>query len=279
MANTDIIWLTGAKGFLGSALAPRLEKAGYTVAATDEELSVCEPERLEAFAQEVQPATIINCAGIRRDATGLSNRIKAYEVNALGARNVALAANSIGATIVQISSDDVYALRQAEPVNEFDNPHPDTPYGKSKRAGEMMVRDTTPDHIIIRSSWVYHQRGGQLFDILSAAKAGKKYQARTDQFASPTSVSLYTKFLLKAIERKATGTFHIAGKGSASRYEFASAVLDALGYDPESILVPTKDAKTAENLVLESLMLEMFGAELPTWQDDLQAYLREAGLL
>ena len=78
---------------------------------TDEELSVCEPERLEAFAEEVQPGIIINCAGIRRDATGLSNRVKAYEVNALGARNVALVANTVGATVVQVSSDDVYRRR------------------------------------------------------------------------------------------------------------------------------------------------------------------------
>lgn len=279
MSDAHTIWVTGAKGFIGSVICARLEKAGYHVIGTDTELSVCEPEKLEIFAREIQPGTIINCAGIRRDATGLSNRIKAYEVNALGARNMAIVANTVGATIVQVSSDDVYDLSQADPVNEFDNPHPTTPYGKSKRAGEMQVRDITPDHIIIRSSWIYHANGGQLQKILEAAKAGEKYEARTDQIAAPTSISLYVEFMLKAIERKATGTFHIASKGSASRFDFARKVLQLTGYNPSDILVPTRDPKTAENLVLESLMLEIFGADLPTWEEDLESYLKEVGLI
>lgn len=278
MSDRNIIWVTGAQGFVGSVICARLERAGYTVVGTDAELSVSEPERLEAFAEEVQPGVIINCAGIRRDATGLSNRVKAYEVNALGARNVALAANTIDATIVQVSSDDVYASNLTEPVNEFDNPHPNTPYGKSKRAGEMMVRNTTPDHIIIRSSWLYHAQGGRLRDILNAAQAGEEYIARTDQFAAPTSIALYVDFMVKAIERQATGTFHIASKGRVSRYDFAAKALELTGYDPARVLVPHEDARTAENVVLESLMLEMFGAELPTWEEDLERYLTEVGL-
>lgn len=279
MSENKVVWVTGNKGFVGSVISDRLEKAGYIVVGTDEELSVCEPERLEAFAEEVQPRAIINCAGIRRDATGFNNRVKAYEVNALGARNVALVANTVGATVVQISSDDVYSSRLSEPVNEFDNPHPDTPYGKSKRAGEMMVRNTTPEHIIIRSSWLYHAYSGRFKDILDAAVAGRKYEARVDQFAAPTSMATYVRFMVKAIERKATGTFHIASKGCASRYDFAAKILELAGYDPGTVLVPKTDPKTAENVVLESLMLEMVGADVPTWEEDLEAYMREVNLL
>lgn len=279
MSDNNIVWVTGDKGFVGSVICNRMEKAGYTVVGTDEELSVCEPERLEAFVEEVQPGIVINCAGIRRDATGLSNRVKAYEVNALGARNVALAANTIGATIVQVSSDDVYSSQLNEPVNEFDNPHPNTPYGKSKRAGEMMVRNTTPDHIIIRSSWLYHAYSGRFKDILDAAEAGEKYEARIDQFAAPTSMKTYVEFMIKALERKATGTFHIVSRGRASRYDFAAKILELAGYDPDKVLVPTSDPKTAENVVLESLMLEMVGVDMPSWEDDLAAYMREVGLL
>lgn len=279
MSDNNIVWVTGDQGFVGSVIGHRMTKAGFTVIGTDEELSVCEPERLEAFAEEVQPDIIINCAGIRRDATGLNNRVKAYEVNALGARNVALVANTVGATVVQVSSDDVYSSQLNEPVNEFDNPHPDTPYGKSKRAGEMMVRNTTPDHIIIRSSWLYHAYSGRFKDILDAAIAGKKYEARVDQFAAPTSMATYVEFMIKALEQKATGTFHIVSKGRASRYDFAAKILELAGYDPGTVLVPKTDPKTAENVVLESLMLEMVGVEMPTWEEDLEAYMREVDLL
>lgn len=279
MDYKETIWVTGCRGFLGREIVKRLEATyNCTVVGTDKELMVTDPDRIDAFVQELRPDVIINCAGISRSVTGLSNRIHAYEVNALGARNVALAANNVGALMVQISTDDVFPVRMAEPANEFDTPHPETPYGKSKRAGEVMVRDTTPNHLIIRSSWVYSIDGGQVKDALDAAAAGKTIAARTDQIASPTSISTYVDFLIKAINRKATGVLHVTSRGMASRYEFLSKVLTTCGYDANAILVPEADLVTAEQVELESLMLEMFGAELPTWQDDVEAYFKEVGL-
>jgi dTDP-4-dehydrorhamnose reductase len=279
MTSKGIVWVTGCRGFLGGEMVERFERAGYNVVGTDAELSVCEPERLEAFAEEVQPSIVVNCAGIRREATTLSTRVKAYEVNALGARNVALAANTVGATIVQVSSDDVYSAKLDEPVNEFDSPEPDTPYGKSKRAGEMMVRNTTNDHVIVRSSWLYHASSGRMKAILDAAREGGTIEVRTDQFAAPTSVSLYADLIFRALDKGATGTFHIVSRGRASRYDFAAKILEYAGYDPEKVLVPVEDPRTAENIVLESMLLDIAGIELPTWEDDLKAYMEEQGLL
>ena len=278
MSENKTIWVTGAKGFIGSEVVRRLEANGYIVAATDSELSVCELERLEAFANEVRPDVIINCAGIPRAVTGVGNRIKAYEVNALGARNVAVVANGVGALMVQISTDDVYPVRMAEAANEFDTPHPETPYGKSKRAGEVMVRDVAPEHLIIRSSWVYGTEGGLVKRALDAAAGGKTFPARTDQYASPTSIATYVNFMIKAIESKATGVLHIADRGVVNRYDFLSRVLTACGYEANRILVPEADLVTAEQVLLESLMLEMFGAELPTWEEDVDSYFKEVGL-
>ncbi|MCI2241222.1 SDR family oxidoreductase [Adlercreutzia faecimuris] len=273
MGSQEVIWVTGAEGFLGGAVSEHLREAGWKVVGTDAELSVSDPERLERFAGEVMPAAVVNCAGIRRDATTLSTRIKAYEVNALGARNVAVAANAVGALMVQVSSDDVYAAVVPEPVNEFDNPHPTTPYGKSKRAGEMMVRNTTDDHLIVRSSWLYRADSGRFKDILDAAREGRTYAARTDQVASPTSVDFYCKFLEKALEKRLTGTFHVANTGSTSRYGFAAKILELAGYDPSAVLVAEEDPRTAEHLVLESLLLEMSGVDIPAWDDELARYM------
>lgn len=276
---TKKIWVTGAAGYMGKEFVTRLTAMGYDVVGTDKEVTVCDPDRVKAYAGATQPNVIINCAGIPRSMTGISNRIKAYEVNALGARNVALAAQAVGAKVVQISTDDVFPSRMREAVNEFDNPHPESPYGKSKRAGETMVRDTTPDHLIIRSSWVYATEGGILMDVIKAFKSGKPYEARTDQYASPTSISMYTDFMVKAIENNATGVLHIAGRGCTNRYGFAAKAMELCGYEPTKYLVPTTDLVTAETIELESLMLAMFGAELPTWEDGLKAYLTEVGLM
>lgn len=280
MDYKEKIWVTGCNGFLGTEITRRLkEDYNCVVVGTDEELTVTDPERLEAFAQEFRPDVVINCAAIsRKNVKGISNRVHAYEVNALGARNVALAANSVDAFLVQVSTDDVWPSRMAEPANEFDTPHPSTPYGKSKLAGEGMVRDTMPNHLIIRSSWVYSDKGGQAADALAAARAGEKYEARTDQFASPTSINTYMNVLIKAINRKVTGVIHVTSQGLASRYDFLTRVLSTCGFDPTQTLVPKSDLVTAEQVQMESMVLEIVGAELPTWEDDVDAYFKEVGL-
>ncbi len=278
MNEAKTVWVTGAQGYLGSEISKRLEDKGYDVVGTDVELSVCEPERLEAFAHEIRPDVIINCAGISRDATSINGRVKAYEINALGARNVAVVANGVDALMVQISTDDVFPIRMPEPANEFDTPCPGTAYGKSKLAGEDMVRNIAPEHLIIRTSWLYSVNGGQVKEALDAATAGKTIMARTDQYASPTSISMYVNFLARAIEGHITGVVHITGRGVVSRYTFLSKVLEICGYDPGKVLLPETDLVTAEQVLLESLMLEMGGVELPDWEDDLQSYLEEVGL-
>lgn len=279
MSNGKVVWVTGNEGFVGTVVTKGLEQAGYEVVGTDAELSVTEPERLEAFAEEVLPSIIVNCAGIRRDAATLDTKAKAYEVNALGARNMAVVANTIGATIVQVSTDDVYDLSRDELVNEFDQPYPNTSYGKSKLAGETMVRATTSDHLIVRTSWLYQAESGRFAEAMEAAKAGSTYEARTDQFAAPTSVGFYMYYLLKMLERGAKGTYHITPKGKASRYDFAYKILELAGYDPTAVLVPTTDPATEENIVLESMMLEIAGADLPSWDKSLRKYMSLKGLL
>lgn len=279
MSETKTIWVTGSKGFIGGELTRRLLKYGYRVVGTDTELSVVEPERLQAFAIELQPDVVINAAGISRSATGINNRIKAYETNAIGAMNVAIAANTVGAHMVQISTDDVYPQRMSEPANEFDTPHPETPYGKSKRAGEVMVRDSAPENsLIIRSSWVYSIHGGLVKEAYNCIQSGKPFEARTDQYSSPTSIATYTSFLVKAIEKRATGVLHIASRGVTNRYDFLSKVASVCGYEPHKVLTPKSDLVTSEQVLLESLMLEMFGAELPTWEEDVENYFRELNL-
>ncbi len=279
MSNGKVVWVAGNEGFVGTVVTKGLEQAGYAVVGTDAELSVTEPERLEAFAEEVQPSIIVNCAGIRRDATTLDTKAKAYEVNALGARNMAVVANTVGATIVQVSTDDVYDLSRDELANEFDQPHPNTPYGKSKLAGETMVRATTSDHLIVRTSWLYQAESGRFGKVMEAAKSGGTYEARTDQFAAPTSVGFYMYYLLKMLERGAKGTYHITPQGKASRYDFAYKILELAGYDPDAVLVPVADPATEENLVLESMMLEIAGADLPPWDKSLRKYMSLKGLL
>lgn len=279
MGSKKTLWITGAQGFVGAELCRYFRTWGYNVIGTDQEVSVCRVDELVSFASRVKPQVIINCAGIRRDEADLCNRIKAYDVNALGARNLAVVASQCNALLVQVSSDDVYATTLAHGVDELDTPHPDTPYGKSKRAGETMVRTITDNHIIIRSSWLYSASGRTLKDILQAAVAGETLGLRTDHIAAPMSFLTYACTLRNMIEHRWRGTYHVATSGSVSRYGFAACVLKFAGFDPACVLKPLSDATTAQYLVLKSVRLREQGLELPSWNDDLKAYLQSQHLL
>lgn len=272
------VWVTGCKGHVGSEVASRLVDYGYHVVGTDTEVPITDSERLYAFVQAMHPQVIINAAGIPRYATELNTRVKAYETNAMGAGNIAVAANSVGAKLIQISTDDVFPIRVHEPMNEFDSPAPFNAYGKSKRAGEAMVRDTMENFLIVRSSWIYGTHLGILQDVLNAVKTGEKYQGRTDQISSPTSIATYVRFIHEAIQHDGKGVLHIASRGSVSRYDFAVKALQLCGYNPADYVEPAADLVTSEQIVLESMVIEMLGHELPTWDQDLEAYLKEVGL-
>lgn len=279
MGNKKTIWITGAKGFVGSELCAYFGTQGYDVVGTDQEVSVCRIDDVSNFAKRIKPAVIINCAGVRRDKADLANRIKAYDVNALGARNLALVAVKSGALIVQVSSDDVYSSTLNHSVDELDTPYPDTPYGKSKRAGETMVRTITDKHLIIRSSWLYGAAARMLQEVLVAAESGKTIGMRTDHIAAPTSLLMYAETVQRLIKGNQRGTFHITTTGSVSRYDFAARVLTLAGFNPQSVLVPETECASAHYLVLKSALLKNIGIELPSWEEDLKVYMKASGLL
>lgn len=279
MGSKKTVWVTGAQGFVGAEICRYFRTNNYRVVATDQEVSVCHLDELMKFALQYKPVVIINCAGIRRDKADLVNRMKAYDVNALGARNLALVAEKFHSLLVQISSDDVYSVTLSHSVDEFDIPHPDTPYGKSKRAGETMVRTITDNHLIVRSSWLYSASDRMVRDILEAAQAGTSVVMRTDQYAAPTSLSTYVATLAKMIAGRLTGTYHVTTTGSVSRYDFAAKVLSLAGYDPSVVLAGNSSASSAQYLVLKSVLLKSKGIELPSWDEDLREYMKAQGLL
>ena len=122
------IWITGAEGHIGTALIDLLEGVEYQLLPTD--------------INEV-------------DITKIDEVTQFVHVNAIGVRNVALAANEVNAKVIQISTDDVFDKESRIPYNEFDNVHPRTIYGKSKEAGEKILTQLLNRFVIIRSSWIY----------------------------------------------------------------------------------------------------------------------------
>lgn len=111
------VWISGANGHLGQALCTRLDREKYQLIATDvAEVDVTVPAEVRAFADANRPDVIINCTGFNDEDGCETDPDRAYRVNALAPRNLALAADALGAKMVQFSTDDCLPRRATTPI-------------------------------------------------------------------------------------------------------------------------------------------------------------------
>ena len=276
----NAVWITGAKGSVGSYLDELLERRGYEVLPTDVEVDVTDLEAVNEFAAKNRPVTVINCAALAGRTASDADPTEAYRVNAIGARNVAIASASVGAKLVHLSTDDVFPQNLRTAVNEFDAPSPDCVYGKSKLAGENFVRRFNRENIIVRSSWIYGLGGAGVLDhVLDAARRGVRQIQLTDQIGSPTSITTFANYIVALMEAGEYGTFHISCAGRCSRYEFARYALELAGL-PVAGLSGEKDMARSYFIELDNLMLRLVNFEpVPDWHEDLRAYMSAHGLV
>ena len=286
------ILITGCHGQLGTelqkqladeecALGPlpeRLRKA--TVIAVDvDELDITDREATVTYIRRIQPDTVINCAAFTNVDGCETNRDAAYRVNALAPRNLALAADALGAKMVQFSTDDVFAKASHHPYNEFDAPAPESLYGKSKLAGEEFVRTLCNRYLIVRSAWVYGIGRDFVSTVLNAAAdpTCPWLAVPTDRFASPTSADDLTAAVEQLIDHDTLGIYHIVCQGRCSRYDFAKAILKAAHMEDKLELHPIRAAdagSTPSYTVLDNLMLRLDNLPQPRpWKEALNEYI------
>ena len=253
------VWISGANGHLGQALCTRLDREKYQLIATDvAEVDVTVPAEVRAFADANRPDVIIN---------------------ALAPRNLALAADALGAKMVQFSTDDVFAKASHHPYNEFDAPAPESLYGKSKLAGEEFVRTLCHRYLIVRSAWVYGIGRDFVSTVLNAAAdpTCPWLAVPPDRFASPTSADDLTAAVEQLIDHDTLGIYHIVCQGRCSRYDFAQAILKAAHMEDKLELHPIRAAdagSTPSYTVLDNLMLRLDNLPQPRpWKEALNEYI------
>ncbi|ACV22214.1 SDR family oxidoreductase [Slackia heliotrinireducens] len=277
-----VVWIAGATGRLGRSIEYHLDHDTYSIHTTDRELNVTNLDMVTTFAESYRPEFIINCAGIADKDVCAANPDEAYRVNALGARNLAVASHYLGATIIQISTDDVFRSTKpnSAPLSEFERTNPSFTYGKSKEAGEVLVRELNPRHVILRSSWIYTARKDDFLRMhIADAKAGREIEVPADQFGSPTSSDTFCKVLMSIMETGEYGTFHLSCEGLCSRYEFIKRALELAGASTVN-MVGTYDPDKAFHVELDNMMIRLTGlAKMPSWKDDLEEYMRNHRLL
>ena len=278
------IWITGASGNIGNVLVKVLSGKTDKVFSTDTELDVTDTEKIIRFAVINRPDIIINCACMSDIEKCESNRVDAYKVNSLGARNLSLASRQTGAVMVQISTDDVFSGDNERVLNEFDRAEPHSVYGKSKLAGEKFVRELNPTHIIIRSAWIYgYGKDDFVSSVLEAARKGSVIDAAVNQVSSPTGVYDLAKFIAKVVQSDEYGIFHAVCRGKCSRFDFAAKILELGGFKanllkPALYGVNGRESMRPRYTALENLMMEMTGVyRMPDWETALEKYMKERG--
>ena len=275
------IWITGAEGHIGTALLDLLEGVEYQLLPTDiEEVDITKIDEVTQFVHVNRPDVVINCAGLTDVQECENNVDEAYRVNAIGVRNVALAAYEVNAKVIQISTDDVFDKESRVPYNEFDNVHPRTIYGKSKEAGEKILTQLLNRFVIIRSSWIYGIGRDFVDEVLRNVGQGKTMEVPNNQYAAPTSAKELAKVIRYFIDNEEYGLYHVVCPGSCSRYEFARTILEYSGKAGELDLYPVviEDSARPTYSVLDNMMLRLTGIEEPKdWKAALKEYLDKTG--
>ena len=272
------LWIVGSESQVGKAILSVLNPMELEVLCTDkEELNITETEAVLSYGEINRPDIIINCAAITDTKLCEAEPELAYRVNALGARNLSLVARKHNAKIVQLSTDDVFDGHHTKPYTEFDDTHPLTVYGRSKRAGENYVKEFTHKHFIIRSTWVYGEGKNFVNALLQSAETETAVSIPTDQFGSPTSAKDLARIILHLIKTNEYGTYHATCKGKCSRYEFAEEILKLSGKKLNLIPALAADVPTAARpayAVLDNFILRIIDVyDMPTWQESLKEYL------
>lgn len=274
------LWIVGSESQVGKAILSVLDPIELEVLCTDkEELDITNTEDVLSYGEINRPDIIINCAAVTDTKLCEAEPELAYRVNALGARNLSLVARKHNAKIVQLSTDDVFDGHHTKPYTEFDDTHPLTVYGRSKRAGENYVKEFTHKHFIIRSTWVYGEGKNFVNALLQTAETETEAAIPTDQFGSPTSAKDLARIILHLIKTNEYGTYHATCKGKCSRYEFAEEILKLSGKELKLIPALAADVPTAARpayAVLDNFILRIIDVyDMPTWQESLKEYLEE----
>lgn len=286
------IMITGCYGQLGNELISILKSGKSEIGAMPEELAgaeilpvdvdsldIADNAKVKAFVSENSPDVIINCAAMTNVDGCETDYETAFKVNAMGVRNLALAAKAVGAKLIHVSTDYVFEGNGTRPYVEWDLVNPQSAYGASKALGEKYALSFCDKAFVVRTSWLYGYIGKNFVKtVRRVIRERGGITVVNDQRGNPTNANDLAHHLLKLALTEEYGIYHCTGEGECTWFDFARKIAELSGLGDvvkpctsDEFPTPTKRPaySSLRNLALECTI----GNEMRNWEDAIEEYI------
>lgn len=220
------VLLTGANGQLGCCFIDKFPIDWILLATDSQQLDITDNLAVNNFINEHRPDVIVNAAAYTAVDMAEDEQDLAYQVNTVGPKNLAIAAQKYNAKFIHVSTDYVFDGTKNIPYTEEDTTNPINIYGKTKRNGEVAILNNNPSAIIIRTSWVFSEYGNNFVKtMLKLASNKSELSIINDQLGCPTYAGDIANTILTIIMNECDGgIYHYCGDQSITWFKFASKI-------------------------------------------------------
>ena len=286
------ILVTGANGQLGRA--NRHEYAGENVKYNNTDvimteglhtpLDITSIDEVMSLVKETKPDVIINCAAHTNVDKCEQEWDLAYKINAIGPRNLSIAATETGAKMVHVSTDYVFEGNGTRPYTEFDEIHPISAYGKTKAEGEKFVREFAQRYFILRTAWLYGDGKNFVKTMLRLSETHDEVNVVCDQLGSPTSAAELARMIHFLEPTENYGLFHATCEGDTNWADFTEEIFRLAGKKTKVNHVTSKQYKEMNPAsadrpaysILENYMIKLTSDfRMADWKDAIAEYMKQ----
>lgn len=285
------ILVTGCNGQLGRAIRKEYAASDVEFINTDvvegegvASLDITDVDAVLKLVRAEKPDVIINCAAHTNVDKCEEQWDLAYKINAIGPRNLSIAATEAYAKMIHVSTDYVFEGNGTRPYTEFDAPNPVSAYGKTKLEGENFVKEFAKKHFILRTAWLYGDGKNFVKTMLALAENHDELNVVCDQVGTPTSAVELAKMIHYLEGTENYGTFHATCEGDTNWADFAEAIFKRAGKNVKVNHVTSKQYKEMNPAsanrpaysILEDYMIKLTSDfVMADWQDALDVYMKE----
>lgn len=274
------ILITGANGMLAKAVKEEL-KENELVCTDVEELDITNLDAVRLYTKKVKPDYIINCAAYTAVDKAEEQEELVYKINAIGPKNLAIAAQEDNAVLVHISTDYVFGGDKdtSKDYNEDDKKNPQAVYGKTKLAGEKFIEENCKKFYIFRTAWLYGEGHNFVRTMINLSKEHDEVKVVNDQHGSPTYAVDLASIIHQAMEKQIPfGVYNSTNMGYTTWYDFTKMIYNLEGINCKVTPVTSEEFKSAakrpKNSQMSKSKLLKYGIKIPTYEDALKRYLK-----